>query len=233
VSDDTSTAGEQHRIRSFVLRQGRFTPAQKRAYDELWPRYGRSIADGRFELAAELPRCKRCVFEIGFGMGYTLAELAMRDHETAYVGVEVHRPGVGKLLALLDENGVDNVRVYNEDAVEVLEQVIPEHSLDGVLLFFPDPWHKKRHNKRRIVQPAFAQLLRSRLKIGGEFHLATDWENYAEHMLEVMDAADGFSNVAGKGHFVERPASRPQTRFEQRGIRLGHGVWDLIYRRES
>lgn len=232
--DVSDASGEKRRsIRSFVLRQGRFTDAQKRAFDEQWPRFGRQIADGPFELANELPQCQRCVLEIGFGMGYTLAELAMRDPATAYIGVEVHRPGVGKLLALLNEQGIDNVRVYNEDAVEVLEKVIPENSLDGLLLFFPDPWHKKRHNKRRIVQPAFAQLVRSRLKPGGEFHLATDWENYAEHMLEVMDAAEGFSNTAGPGGFVERPSSRPETRFEQRGLRLGHGVWDLIYRREN
>ncbi len=157
--------------------------------------------------------------------------MARRHPHENFLGIEVHRPGVGNLLLQMEKQGVENIRVSRDDAVEVFERQIPDASLARVCLFFPDPWHKKRHHKRRIVQPDFVQLVRRKLVPGGEFHLATDWEDYAQHMLAVFDAAEGFGNVAGPGRFIPRPASRPYTRFEARGERLGHGVWDLLYRR--
>jgi tRNA (guanine-N7-)-methyltransferase len=155
--------------------------------------------------------------------------MAANHAENDYLGIEVHRPGVGNLLLQIEKQGLNNIRVSNDDAVEVLEQQIPDASLDAVYLFFPDPWHKKKHHKRRIVQPVFVQLLRRKLRTGGIFHMATDWENYAEHMLEVMTAAEGFENMAEEGRYVARPGYRPLTKFEQRGHRLGHGVWDLVF----
>ena len=217
------------RIRSFVRREGRFTPAQRDAFATLWSGRGLEITDQPVDLAAMFPACSRFTLEIGFGMGQSLAELASRDPQTGFIGVEVHRPGVGKLLALAEEHQLANLRIFCADAVEVLRRALPEASLDRVLLFFPDPWPKKRHNKRRIGQPEFVRLVHSRLKPGGIFHLATDWEPYAQHMLEVLDAAPGWRNLSGQGQFAERPDWRPLTRFEQRGQRLGHGVWDLLY----
>jgi len=169
--------------------------------------------------------------EVGFGNGASLAEMATNHPENDYLGIEVHRPGIGNLLLQIEKQGLNNIRVSNDDAVEVLEQQIPNASLDAVYLFFPDPWHKKKHHKRRIVQPAFVQRLRRKLKMGGIFHMATDWENYAEHMLRVMSAAAGFDDLAGEGNYIARPEYRPLTKFEQRGHRLGHGVWDLIFKK--
>jgi len=231
MTDQKPADTAERRIRSFVIRQGHFTESQRRALENHWPHFGCDLGDGPLSVAERFPQCERTVLEIGFGMGYTLAELALREPATAYIGVEVHKPGVGKLLALAVEHELSNLCVYCDDAIDVLNSAIAPDSLDAVLLFFPDPWHKKRHNKRRIVQPAFAQAVRDKLKIGGLFHMATDWGPYAEHMMTVMETAEGFSNVAGPGHFTARPASRPETRFEQRGKRLGHDVWDLIYQR--
>jgi tRNA (guanine-N7-)-methyltransferase len=214
------------RIRSFVKREGRLTKGQQRALDELLPRYGISLQQGELDFDLLFGRQAFRVLEIGFGNGTSLAEMAAN-----HPGIEVHRPGVGNLLLQLEKQGLNNIRVSNDDAVEVLEQQIPNASLDAVYLFFPDPWHKKKHHKRRIVQPVFVQLLRRKLKTGGIFHMATDWENYAEHMLEVMTAAEGFENIARDGHYVARPDYRPLTKFEQRGHRLGHGVWDLIFKK--
>ncbi len=218
-------------IRSFVRRQGRFTPAQRAATEQLWTRYGLDHAAGQIEPSRLFPSRSRLIVEIGFGMGYTLAELAARDPDCGFIGIEVHRPGVGKLLALLEEQGLENVRVYCHDAVEVLGHCIPDESLDGLLLFFPDPWHKKRHHKRRLVQPPFVAQVQRKLKPGGTFHLATDWEHYAQQMLEVVEASTGWVNLAGKGCFAPRPATRPETRFEARGLRLGHEVRDLLFRK--
>jgi tRNA (guanine-N7-)-methyltransferase len=220
-----------HSIRSYVRRQGRFTSAQREAMLRLWPARGLEADGEQLDLAQLFPHCDRIVLEIGFGMGYTLAELASRDPRTGFIGIEVHQPGVGKLLALADELGLQNLRVFCHDAVQVLEQRIADDSLDSVLLFFPDPWHKKKHHKRRIVQTAFVERVRRKLKPGGVFHLATDWEDYARHMLEVLEAAPGWRNLAGAGQFSPRPESRPQTRFEQRGLRLGHEVRDLQFAR--
>ena len=215
--------GYLRRIRSFVRREGRFTPAQKRAFDELWPKYGIEN-DG-----SQIPCISPCVLEIGFGNGASLAQMAMAEPAAHFIGIEVHRPGVGNLLQLIEQNAIRNIRIVCDDAVEVLEQRIADNSLDRVQLFFPDPWPKKKHHKRRIVQPVFAQLVRRKLKPGGVWHMATDWQDYAEHMLEVMNAAEGFSNISATGEYVERPETRPLTKFEQRGHRLGHGVWDLIF----
>ena len=223
---------DQHtrRIRSFVRREGRLTPGQQRALDELWPRYGLA-ADTSLVAPVAFGRTAPLTLEIGFGNGASLATMARQDTESNYVGIEVHRPGVGHLLKQIEIDGLENVRIYCHDAVEILNQCIDDHSLDRVLLFFPDPWHKKKHHKRRIVQPPFVNLLARKLKRGGIFHMATDWQAYAEHMLEVMESATAFSNAAGNQGYSERPDYRPTTKFEQRGRRLGHGVWDLIYRR--
>jgi tRNA (guanine-N7-)-methyltransferase len=221
------------RIRSFVRRDGRFTTAQRLAFETLWEQRGLDLDAGLLDLPAVFPGCSRFALEIGFGMGQSLAELAGREPETGFVGIEVHRPGVGKLLALAEETELRNLKVYCDDAVEVLRRCIPDGSLDLAMLFFPDPWPKTRHHKRRLVQPAFVAELRSKLKSGGVFHLATDWENYAEQMLEVLSAAPGWRNLAGEGCFAPRPASRPVTRFEARGERLGHLVRDLLFCREG
>lgn len=227
----TETAGERQRrpVRSFVMRSGRMTAGQQRGLDEGWPRYGLAVAEGVQDFAAEFGRSSDVVLEIGFGMGDSLVDMAAARPDMDFIGVEVHRPGVGRLLnRMLDEN-ISNIRVYAEDAVDVLQQAVADQSLAGVQIFFPDPWHKKKHHKRRIVQPAFIKLLQQKLKAGGFVHLATDWQAYAEHMMEVMSAAEGFINQAGAGAFAERPAGRPLTKFEKRGQRLGHGVWDLLF----
>ena len=223
----------ERRIRSFVRREGRFTSAQRLAFDTLWEQRGLDPEAGLLDLPALFPGCTRFALEIGFGMGQSLTELASREPQTGFIGIEVHRPGVGKLLALAEKAELANLKVYCADAVEVLRRCVPDASLDLAMLFFPDPWPKKRHHKRRLVQPAFVAELRSKLKSGGVFHLATDWENYAEQMLEVLSVAPGWRNLAGDGGFAPRPASRPLTRFEARGERLGHQVRDLLFSREG
>lgn len=229
MTDNRPEKHQQRQIRSFVLRTGRKTPSQQRAFDELWPKYGLQIADGMQNLQELFGRQSDVVIEIGFGMGDSLIDMAKASPDTDFIGIEVHTPGVGRLLNLIEENQLSNIRTYTEDAVEVLENCIADHSLQKVQIFFPDPWHKKKHNKRRIVQLEFVQKIRKKLKSGGTIHLATDWENYAEHMIEVMSAADGFINQKGAGMYSEKPAYRPITKFERRGQRLGHGVWDLLF----
>jgi len=218
------------KIRSFVRREGRITAGQQRALQNLWPRYGLA-ADAPLDLASIFGRGAPCTLEIGFGNGDALATMAEQQPDTDFIGIEVHRPGVGRLLQQLDEHALTNVRVMREDAVQVLNTCFPDNSLDRLLLFFPDPWHKKRHHKRRIVQPAFIELLTRKIKPGGILHMATDWEDYAEHMLEVMGQSAAFRNCAGAGNYSLRPDYRPVTKFERRGQRLGHGVWDLLYER--
>jgi len=218
-------------IRSYVLRQGRFTEAQKRALEQLWPKYGIDFTEEALDLDAWFDRAAPITLEIGFGNGESLLAQASANPQNNYLGIEVHRPGVGHLLHRAADAEVDNLRVINHDAVEVLQQQIPDVSLACVQLFFPDPWHKKRHHKRRIVNPGFIQLIQQKLEAGGHLHLATDWQDYAEYMLDLMEHADGFSNTAGKGHFAT-DTDRPKTKFEQRGRRLGHGVWDLVFRRD-
>ncbi len=219
------------RIRSFVRREGRLTKGQQRALDELFPRYGIRLQQGGIDFDILFGRPGHRILEIGFGNGSSLAEMAANYPENDYLGIEVHRPGVGNLLLQIEKQELNNIRVSNDDAVEVLEQQIPDASLDAVYLFFPDPWHKQKHHKRRIVQPDFAQLLYRKLKPGGIFHMATDWKNYAGYMMAVMSAAAGFENIAGSGQYIARPEYRPLTKFEQRGHRLGHGVWDLVFKK--
>lgn len=218
-------------VRSFVMRAGRITEGQQKALDDVWPVMGLEISQGPIVPSEVFGREAPVVLEIGFGMGDSLIEMATVQPEKNYIGIEVHRPGVGRLLSRADEAGLTNIRVYAEDAVQVLADCIPDGSLDVLQLFFPDPWHKKRHHKRRIVQPEFVQQIRRKLKVGGYFHMATDWENYAEHMMEVMSAAQGYRNKAGDGQYSPQPEWRPVTKFQKRGERLGHGVWDLMFER--
>jgi tRNA (guanine-N7-)-methyltransferase len=226
------TVAEGHRrVRSFVLRQGRFTPAQQRAFDALWPRFGLDYAGTPRDFDLAFGRAAPRILEIGFGNGEALRFSAAQDPARDHVGIEVHAPGVGRLLNALEHDGLANVRVYHHDAVEVLENEIAPASLDEVRIYFPDPWHKKRHNKRRLVNPGFAALLVSRIAPGGRLHLATDWRDYAEQMWDVLDATPGLANRAGPRGAVARPPWRPETHFETRGVKLGHGVWDLLYDR--
>ncbi|MBD9398476.1 tRNA (guanosine(46)-N7)-methyltransferase TrmB [Pseudomonas sp. PDM11] len=236
MSDIEQTPAEENprhmrAIKSFVMRAGRMTEGQQRGFDLGLPKFGLELSDGIQDFDAVFGRKAPRTFEIGFGMGHSTLEMAAAAPEQDFIGVEVHRPGVGALLNGVMTQNLTNLRVYNCDAMEVLRQCVPDASLDRVLLFFPDPWHKARHNKRRIVQPAFAELVRQKLKVGGVLHMATDWEPYAEYMLEVMSVAPGYRNLAADGRCVERPAERPVTKFERRGERLGHGVWDLKFER--
>jgi tRNA (guanine-N7-)-methyltransferase len=221
---------QHRRIRSFVRREGRLTPGQQKALNELWPRFGLS-AETELNPAHTFGRSAPLTLEIGFGNGNSLARMAADDPQSDFIGIEVHRPGVGHLLIELDNRAIDNVRVFCHDAVEVLDRCIADASLDRVLLFFPDPWPKRKHHKRRIVQPAFIARIARKLKPGGRFHMATDWEPYAKHMLEIMRSTTDFVNCDAAGSYSNRPAYRPVTRFERRGQRLGHGVRDLVYQR--
>jgi len=216
-------------IRSYVLRQGRTTAAQARAQRELGPRYGIPFAPEQLDLDRAFGRTAPKVLEIGFGMGETTAAIAAAHPATDYLGIEVHSPGVGSLLNRIEALGLTNVRIIQHDAVAVLELMIAPDALDGVHLFFPDPWPKKRHHKRRLVQAPFVRLLASRMKRGGYVHAATDWEDYAHQILAVLAAEPALENVAGG--FAPRPASRPQTKFERRGVGLGHRVWDAVFRK--
>jgi tRNA (guanine-N7-)-methyltransferase len=218
-------------IRSFVLREGRLTAGQERAFAELWPRWGCDWRPGeRLHLPALFGNARPVVLEIGFGNGESLAQMAAAELGRNFLGLEVHRPGVGHLLLEIERLALTNLRVLRQDAIALLRDGLAPASLAAVHLYFPDPWPKKRHHKRRILQPSFVALVARVLASGGLFHVATDWEPYAEHMLTVLDAADDlFVNSAGRGHYAPRPASRPMTKFERRGERLGHRVRDLIY----
>jgi tRNA (guanine-N7-)-methyltransferase len=218
-------------IRSFVLRAGRVTAAQERALAELWPSFGVEF-DGRpLDLDALFGRrAPRCL-EIGFGAGEVIGALAKAHPETDHVGIEVHRAGVGRLLMHAQDEALANLRILRHDAVEVLASSIADDSFDSILIFFPDPWHKKRHHKRRLIDPAFVDTLAAKLKVGGVLRLATDWQAYAEQMLRVGNACGRLESLSADSTYVERPAFRPATRFERRGARLGHGVWDLAYAR--
>jgi tRNA (guanine-N7-)-methyltransferase len=226
VSGDT---GAHPRIRSYVLRAGRVGSGQARALAEVGPRCLLPFQPQVVDLDAVFGRAAPHVLEIGFGMGEGLAETAAAHPDTDFLGVEVHTPGVGALLKQIGERELANVRVIQHDAVEVLERMIAPASLAGVRVFFPDPWHKKRHHKRRLIQPPLVALLASRLAPGGFIHLATDWQDYAEQMLAVLSAEPLLRNTVAD--YAPRPDTRPLTKFEQRGLRLGHGVWDLIFRR--
>lgn len=219
------------KIRSFVRREGRLTKGQEQAMNDCWPTMGIDFEEKQLNWTEVFGNDNPVVLEIGFGMGASLVEMAKNAPEKNFIGIEVHSPGVGACLMAARDAGITNLRVMCHDAVEVFEHMLPIASLETVQLFFPDPWHKARHHKRRIVQPAFVQMLRDKLKIGGIFHMATDWENYAEHMVEVMDVAPGYKNIAVDGPYIPRPEERPLTKFEARGHRLGHGVWDMKYAR--
>ncbi|HEY6239939.1 MAG TPA: tRNA (guanosine(46)-N7)-methyltransferase TrmB [Burkholderiales bacterium] len=220
---------QRRQIRSFVLRQGRVTNAQRRACEELLPVYGVPFARAPLDLDRQFGRSAPKVLEIGFGMGETTATIAQAHPENDYLGIEVHTPGVGSLLKHVAELNLKNVRIIQHDAVEVLQQMIASVALDGVHLFFPDPWPKKRHHKRRLIQPPFVALLASRMKPGATVHAATDWEDYAQQMLQVLSAEPALENTATG--FAQRPGSRPETKFEGRGLKLGHRVWDLVFRK--
>lgn len=222
----------KHRpLKSFVLRQGRLTTGQKQALETQWPLFGVEFTGEPLDFKEVFGREAPITLEIGFGNGASLAQMATAAPERDFFGVEVHRPGVGHLLHLVGEGELTNVRVMHHDAVEIINQMIPDNSIDRIQVYFPDPWHKARHNKRRIIKPEFVALLATKLQKGGVLHLATDWEDYAIQMLEVMTAAPDYVNQAPEGGYAERPAYRPLTKFENRGLKLGHGVWDLLFER--
>jgi tRNA (guanine-N7-)-methyltransferase len=227
--DNPTRPSERHTIRSFVLRAGRMGSGQQKALDELGPRYVLPYAPAELNLEAAFQRHAETILEIGFGMGGATADIADAHPDKNYLGIEVHTPGVGALLKQIGERKLSNLRIIQHDAVEVLRHMIADASLDGIHIYFPDPWHKSRHHKRRLIQPGFVAMLVQKLKAGGYLHLATDWENYAEQMLEVLAAEPTLVNSADS--YSPRPEYRPLTKFEQRGLRLGHGVWDLVFRR--
>lgn len=209
------------------------TDGQRNAFENSWSTYGLKLADGAIDTDTVFGRSGPKVLEIGFGMGDSLLQMAAAEPATDFIGVEVHPPGVGTIMNIAQSEGISNLRVYLADANDVLEECFPPQSIDRLQLYFPDPWHKKKHNKRRIVQPQFVQLVREKLRPGGVLHMATDWQHYAEQMLETLDEAEGFENIAGIGQYSPRPDYRPMTKFEKRGERLGHGVWDLIYKKRD
>lgn len=231
----TDSENTQHRrIRSFVLRQGRLTKGQERALETGWPSYGVDYRQTMLDLSQLFGRGdSKKILEIGFGMGDATAQIAQTLPDSDFLAVEVHTPGVGSLLKLIQEQALTNIRIVQHDAVEVLQNMLPDASLDGVHIFFPDPWHKKRHHKRRLIQAEFVKLLCSKLKIGGYLHVATDWQEYAEWVLEVLHAEPQLQNMAAKesNGYAEKPEYRPLTKFENRGLKLGHGVWDLVFTR--
>jgi tRNA (guanine-N7-)-methyltransferase len=216
-------------VKSFVVRAGRMTHGQREAMENLWPLYGLEVGDGLLDPVAEFGRTAPLVLEIGFGMGGSLVTMAAAEPECDFIGVEVHPPGVGNILKELHQVGLGNLRVYKADAKDVLAQCIAPHSLSRIQIYFPDPWHKKRHFKRRLIQPAFVESLLGSLEPGGLIHLATDWEPYAQQMMEVLSTTNGLENVCGGNNWALEH-KRPLTKFEARGRKLGHGVWDLLFR---
>ncbi len=219
----------QHSIRSFVLRQGRVSNAQRRACETLLPRYGIPFSENRLDLDQVFGRPAPKILEIGFGMGESTAIIARSHPENDYLGIEVHTPGVGSLLNQIEQHGLTNLRIVQHDAVAVLQHMLPAACLDGIHIFFPDPWPKARHHKRRLIQPTLATRLCNHLKSGGYIHIATDWEDYAVQILQVLSQEPQLKNTTAD--FAPRPDYRPLTKFEQRGIKLGHGVWDLIFQK--
>jgi tRNA (guanine-N7-)-methyltransferase len=221
----------QRRIRSFVLRQGRLTKGQERALETGWPQFGIDYVPDALDLNASFGRAEsKKILEIGFGMGDATAKIAQSLPHCDFLAVEVHTPGVGSLLKLIEEFALTNIRIIQHDAVEVLQNMLLDQSLDGVHIFFPDPWHKKRHHKRRLIQSEFVKLLCDKLKVGAYIHVATDWQEYAEWVLEVLNSEFNLKNTSQD--YAEKPSYRPLTKFENRGIKLGHGVWDLVFIRK-
>lgn len=221
---------DKHRaVRSFVLRQGRLTAAQQNALANHWSDYGIDFSPQPLSFNDLFGNDNEVILEIGFGNGESLLQQAVKQPEYNYIGIEVHGPGVGHLIHNAHSEGINNIKVIRHDAVEVLKQQIADSSIKQLQLFFPDPWHKKRHHKRRIINADFIKLVHKKLKAGGRFHMATDWQQYAEQMLEQMDNTAGFHNISGSGNYSSNRGARCETKFERRGIKLGHGVWDLIY----
>jgi tRNA (guanine-N7-)-methyltransferase len=221
------------RIRSFVRRDGRMTESQRRVLKELWPVYGLNLEDGLIQLEHIFQRNSACVLEIGFGSGHSLLEIAKQYPEQNFIGIETYQPGIGSLLLGIEEHQLQNIRIYYADAVEVLKRCIPMHALSGVQIFFPDPWPKRRHHKRRLIQADFVKLIASKLQAQGLFHLATDWEHYAKHMMLVLTHAEEFINLAGIGQFATRSEQRPvTTKFEQRGNLSGRPTFELQFIRK-
>ncbi len=219
-------------IRSYVVRGGRLTPAQQEAIETLWPIYGIDKDQGILDRESVFGRNADLVFEIGFGMGDSLVAMAAQHPDRDYIGIDVHPPGIGTILRDIHEAGLTNLKVMQADAMEVLADCFDDGSLQRIQVYFPDPWHKKRHHKRRMIQPPFVDALANKLCVGGVLHLATDWENYAEQMMEVMSASTRFHNMAGEGKFASEH-ERVETKFERRGRRLGHGVWDLLFEKTA
>ncbi len=221
----------QRRIRSFVLRQGRLTKGQEKALTDHWPQFGIDYTPNLIDLTQVYGRqASLKILEIGFGMGETTAKIAQSMPNADFLGVEVHTPGVGGLLKLIGELSLSNVRIVQHDVVDVLNHMLEDGALDGIHIFFPDPWHKKRHHKRRLIQAEFVKLLCAKLKSGGYLHVATDWEDYAEWVLDILKVEPLLENIASD--YAPKPEYRPLTKFENRGIKLGHGVWDLIFTRK-
>lgn len=222
---------KNRRIRSFVLRQGRVTKGQTHALEIGFPKFGISYTPEILDLNAKFNRIdSKKILEIGFGMGETTAKIAQILPECDFLAAEVHTPGVGALLKLIEELALTNIRIVQHDVVEVLQNMLADASLDGVHIFFPDPWHKKRHHKRRLIQAEFVKLLCTKLKVGGYLHVATDWQEYAEWVLDVLNTEPQLQNTAER--YAEKPSYRPLTKFENRGLKLGHGVWDMVFRRK-
>ncbi len=232
MSDD-SVVEHPREIKSFVLRVGRMTAGQQRGWAECWDTWGLKKEDGLLDIGEAFGREAPVVVEIGYGMGLSLIEMAGTETDKNFIGIEVHRPGVGSLLNETQAAGVTNIRSYCDDAVQVLRDCIADGSLSRVQIYFPDPWHKTRHHKRRLIKDSFIQAIRPKLAIGGVIHLATDWESYAKQMMKVMTAAEGFKNTVSEGDYAPRPDFRPLTKFEKRGHRLGHCVWDLLFERTA
>jgi tRNA (guanine-N7-)-methyltransferase len=228
---DSESQPPLRRIRSFVRREGRLTAGQSRALAQEWPKYGIDTPVENLDLAQLFGRDAPRVVEIGFGMGESLAQMAQAQPDTDFLGIEVHRPGVGHLLGRAAEAGSTNVRVAVCDAVDFLQQALAPESVDAVHIFFPDPWHKRKHHKRRLIQAEFVRTICARLRPGGYLHVATDWKDYARKVLAVLEAEPALVNTSESGDYVPRPDYRPETKFERRGVNLGHGVWDLVFSR--
>ena len=227
--DDTAPRGRT--IRSFVRRAGRMTESQRKALDGLWPKYGLEYADTPLDFTALFGRDAKRTLEIGFGNGDTLVQQTSEHPDTDFIGIEVHEPGIGHCLIAARHAGVENLRLIARDAIEVLQQQVAANALDRIILYFPDPWPKKRHHKRRIVQPPFLDLCADRLKPGASLHVATDWANYAEHIDTVTSTSTRFETVERREHDGDQPLDRPRTKFEQRGLRKGHRIWDWRFER--
>lgn len=230
MTDGIEEDKHQRRIKSYVVRGGRLTPAQQLAMETMWPKFGLNLEQGMQDWSVVFEREAELVLEIGFGMGDSLIKMAQKNPQQNFIAIDVHPPGIGTLLRDIRDTELSNIRVYQNDATIVLRDCIEDFSLDKIQIFFPDPWHKKRHHKRRLIQPGLVEELSQKIKSGGVVHLATDWENYAEQMMEVLSAAQGFENCFDDGQYATEH-ERPSTKFERRGERLGHGVWDLIFRR--